>query len=877
MHRLTLFAVLWIAGAAGHSSAQTCGEGFIVGSDAGYPGVGGDVDEALWWDPDGAGPEPEWLFVGGFFAGAGTLDTGHMAAWDGVEWRPMLGALKPRVQSMVVHADTLYASGYASSYLYQWRLGSGWSLLQNSPTESIRAMGSHGGALVVSSELAFYSGAVDAPFTARIASWDGTRWHPFPEPPVPIGWLTAIQSYDGVLYAGYFYAPSGAQREAGLLRFADGEWTIVDEIRGEVDDMTVANGRLYVAGLISSSTNPMIASIAAFDGTTWDDLGEGLADRVRGVDGYRDGVVAVGDFLETSSGTPANRVAAWYDGAWHDLGANPACADRPVAMFAAAVSGERIAVGGAVTSLGGVGCLGIGLRENQAWRPLSQGLSYEVLAMQHHQDRLFLGGRFRFPTGGSGSGVASWDGSRLAPVGEPLNGDVYDFTTHGHQLVAVGAFTRAGNVVVNRIARLEFGSWHAMGAGVIGTCRAVASVGGVLYAGGDLVRAGGLTVRAIARWDGTSWSPVGTGVNGTVHTIIPFGDGFVAGGDFTEAGGVPANRVAYWDGAAWHPLGAGFANTVFDLLVFDGALHAAGKLCSSGGAPTGQVARWNGATWTPVASPVGFGNCTTNTSAATVVYDLMDDNGVLIAATGPARGSYDAEYCGVILRLIDGRWETDPFWLQSSYPIDFVANLRCVERYGPELVVGGRFLARFWNFDVDPYAFWARRSETGAPWIAQQPVSATNGVDATVSVIPASGYDASGPLQIRWYRNDAPVSDGPAGASAGGGNVSGTTTATLTIQGVQPTDAGAYTVSIANACGAVASIAVTLDHVDPLCPADLNASGSVTVADLVILARHFGTESGALRTHGDCNGDGRIDTADFVILASSFGFACDTE
>lgn len=52
----------------------------------GVPGIDGTVHAAITWDPDGAGPLPEWLVVGGSFNVAGDVVANSVAAWDGQRW-----------------------------------------------------------------------------------------------------------------------------------------------------------------------------------------------------------------------------------------------------------------------------------------------------------------------------------------------------------------------------------------------------------------------------------------------------------------------------------------------------------------------------------------------------------------------------------------------------------------------------------------------------------------------------------------------------------------------------------------------------------------------------------------------------------------------
>src|SRR5689334_8140481 len=46
------------------------------------PGVNGPVHAMTNWDPDGAGPLPPLLVVGGKFTVAGSIDANHIAAWN---------------------------------------------------------------------------------------------------------------------------------------------------------------------------------------------------------------------------------------------------------------------------------------------------------------------------------------------------------------------------------------------------------------------------------------------------------------------------------------------------------------------------------------------------------------------------------------------------------------------------------------------------------------------------------------------------------------------------------------------------------------------------------------------------------------------------
>ncbi|MEY4071017.1 MAG: hypothetical protein RL721_1631, partial [Candidatus Eisenbacteria bacterium] len=110
---------------------------------------------------------------------------------------------------------------------------------------------------------------------------------------------------------------------------------------------------------------------------------------------------------------------------------------------------------------------------------------------------------------------------------------------------------------------------------------------GNLYAGGAFSHAGGVVTNGIAKWDGHEWSALGTGMNDIVLSLAVDAAGHVyAGGWFTTAGGVAAQHVARWDGTSWAALGEG-VDAAAQALAVDGA----GRLYAAGGFTVGSRSR----------------------------------------------------------------------------------------------------------------------------------------------------------------------------------------------------------------------------------------------------------------------------------------------
>ena len=111
----------------------------------------------------------------------------------------------------------------------------------------------------------------------------------------------------------------------------------------------------------------------------------------------------------------------------------------------------------------------------------------------------------------------------------------------------------------------------------------------------------------------------------------------------------------------------------------------------------------------------------------------------------------------------------------------------------------------------------------GPPVITTQPASRTNNFDTTATFNVIAG--GTPPLSYQWRKNDVNLGDGS--------NVSGATTATLTLDGLLQSDAGNYSVVISSAEGSVTSEVATLTVLDPAITAQplsaaRNAGESVT-------------------------------------------------
>ncbi|HYW68910.1 MAG TPA: T9SS type A sorting domain-containing protein [bacterium] len=224
--------------------------------------------------------------------------------------------------------------------------------------------------------------------------------------------------------------------------------------------------------------------------------------------------------------------------------------------------------------------------------------------------------------------LVRWGAGEWEFFGGGIGGDMgtlfaADFTTFesppmsGDEVLVVGGyFPTAGGMTVNSIATWDGAAFGAMGGGVDGEIRALATYEGDVIAGGNFNNAGGVPVSNIARWDGSAWHALGSGVydevpggsgGGVWDMVVWQGDLYVVG-DFTHAGGTEVLYVARWDGSAWSDVGGGVSmigggpTGLRGADVHEGDLVIVGALDFAGGVEANNVARWDGATWSRVGS-----------------------------------------------------------------------------------------------------------------------------------------------------------------------------------------------------------------------------------------------------------------------------------
>jgi hypothetical protein len=823
----------------------------------GAPGVDGTVGATLNWDPDGPGPSPPILIVGGYFTRAGGTTANNIAAWDGNAWTALGAGVNGAVTSLAVlpsgdlvaGGSFTTAAGITVNGIARWN-GVGWSpigagMRRGAYDATVSALAVlPNGDLVAGGNFDSVGGS---PIYA-IARWDGRTWSALGAG-FQYGSVNALAVlHNGDLIAGGYFMTDRIARWNGT------SWSFLGSgitSAGQVYSLAVLpSGDLIVGGNFTGAGGVSVSNIARWNGAAWSALGAGTDLSVDALAVLPNGDLLVGGDFNHAGGAVANYIARWNGSSWSTFGTGMSY--RTVNSITVLPSGDFVA-GGGFNSAGGSIVNAISRWNGSAWVALGAGLTEIHSLTMLPGGAIVAGGSFVGQT--PAYAVAVLNGSTWNPLGTGIDNYIAALAVlPSGDLVAAGAFTIAGGVAVNHIARWSAGAWSPLGSGMNDTVTSLALLpNGDLVAGGYFTTAGGAPANDIARWDGRTWSPLGAGMaNGgptgvRALAVLPSGD-LIAGGGFTSAGGIPANNIALWNGSTWSALGTGTSYGAggdprpSSLAVLpNGDLIVGGAFGAAGGIPANHIARWNGASWSALGSGTGTG-----------AYDYPDALAVLPNGDLIVAGQFAT--AGGIPASNIVRWRGG-VWSAMGPGANSLVEALLVDPSG-DVFAGGLFT----NAGANGSAYFARWSPPASPTISAQPTPVV-----TCSGSASFSVSAPGSPTYRWQRETSPASniftalaDGPIPR---GSIISGSGSATLSIVGLTSADARRYRCAVSNACQTTPSNAAGLT----VNSADFNGDGSLgTDADIEAF---FTCLAGACcPTCGspDFDADGNVGTSDDI-------------
>jgi FlgD Ig-like domain len=804
--------VIALAPAAAFASCADWQVGPLQNSQAGN-GTDDFVHALSTWDPDGAGPLPARLVVGGQFNSIAGVPAHKLAYFDAVDeqWHgPAADGLFADVRALCAYNnDLIVGAGTSWDMIHmiagRWD-GTRWNQLggdfcitgfTNATPDWMRSLVVYNGALIGGGNFTAWGdpnqvGGCGGQYGYGLAVWDdASHWRDnIAYQPSDV---LALTQYGSLLYAG-------GQFQHYIQAWNGTSWSNLGlGANHAVQALQVWNGGIVAAGAFTTMGGQAANHVAFWNASSlsWSTFGGGLDDSVFALTVFNGDVIAGGKFI-TAGGSTVNNIARWNGSSWVPLGGG-----MNGTVWALTVYNGELIAGGEFTSVGVQPANHLARWDGAQWSAFGGGSTNGVMALTTYGGRMIAGGDFQQSTSTAQTAhdIVGWDGTVMAAYGTGMDGTVQALKSYvigkganqTFELVAGGWFTHAGGVAANYVAKWDQGllviggsAWAAMGNGFDGPVYAIerATVGTVTntYAGGNFNWSGSTFVGGIARWNVSTglWEALAA-MNGPVYALRLYGGYLYAGGAFTTAGGVSTGGFARWNGSAWSACGGFFNGTVFALEVYDGQLVIGGLYPGIGGSP--NLAQFDGSFYS-----------TLGTGGTNAVVRALNASGTRLYLGGDFTAADNVTVSHAA------------YWDGAMHDVNGGANLsvNAIAPFHGEAHVGGTFGSVRSATLASPS--WARWLETGTPWIVWAPGSQTVDwrANATFTVVPAVGYDS---LTYQWYKDGVPLADG---YSVSGGTISGATGPVLNLGHVETSEAGNYSVVVSNACGNVTGGPATL-------------------------------------------------------------------
>jgi hypothetical protein len=586
----------------------------------------GTIKAMARWDPDGAGPLPPHLVVGGAFANPTTLITNNLALFEPISqtWSLLGGAADGSVEEiallpnggLAVAGSFAQIGGVPAAGIAIWN-GNSWSGLPGA-VGNIRALAVDAAGMLIAGGTFQTIGGVAA---ENVARWNGSTWQAmgaglasapptFPFPLVvpgvhdlallPNGQVMAAGALTSVVAAwnGTTWTP---------LPAAPGTWLAASEL------LIDSNLDLIVAGATSLSPS----SVARWDGSNWSALGS-LSSWITDI-----GLLPNGDLVACGNSNGAG-VFRWNGTAWATIGAPPALAAPMYAVQAFPLTDPNgFYVGGNLPSMQGVEGVNLFRYSGASWIGESRGLSGVVNGVTSFPDGdTFAFGDFTSIGGVPISRLARWGQAwtpvassvpaAVSAVGKSASGDLLAATQNGVYRLVGGNFQLMqgspggiGRMLLRPngevLASGSTGLWRLAGANWLLVYATQGVLGFANLPNGDVLLTGEslstfpISYGRMAVWDGgstwTAFDPNWTVTSPSDVVVLDNGDVAV----------LDSSVVRRFDGSAWSQLG-NLNSSVFSLRQnAAGDLFASGYFTAEGAAPCRYIARWDGSAWRQVA------------------------------------------------------------------------------------------------------------------------------------------------------------------------------------------------------------------------------------------------------------------------------------
>jgi hypothetical protein len=313
------------------------------------------------WDPDGAGPLPAVLAIGGVFTAAGGVAANNIAVWNGSTYAPLGSGIAGEVDALAVLPDgrLVAAGGFTSAggtpvaNIAVWD-GTTWSAMGSGLNNQVWALAVNPvtGDLVAGGMFTTAGGVA----ANRVAKWNGSAWSSLGSGTANgvnniVYALSATPTGD-IIVGGNFLTAGGVFNRRSVARYgADGLWySLGAGMNAAVLSVaTLSDGSIVASGIFTFAGAGNASRIARWDGANWIPMGLGLNTQALALLPLTHGQVIAGGHFFFAGSVAANKIALWNGTDWEAMGTGM---DQYIIGLAQMPNGDVFAGGGFSTADG---------------------------------------------------------------------------------------------------------------------------------------------------------------------------------------------------------------------------------------------------------------------------------------------------------------------------------------------------------------------------------------------------------------------------------------------------------------------------------------------------------------------------------------------
>ncbi|MFA5670164.1 MAG: T9SS type A sorting domain-containing protein [Balneolaceae bacterium] len=298
--------------------------------------------------------------------------------------------------------------------------------------------------------------------------------------------------------------------------------------------------------------------------------------------------VYVGGAFTAVNGKEANSIAFWNGSEWESLGDGLNLSSSLGLVTTIFTEGNKVYVGGDFSHAGTIEVNGLAVWDTttKTWSAVGTGTNVgvngNVSAITKVGSKLYVAGNFSQAGGNTANNIAVWDGSSWSALGSGTNNTINEIAEINSEIYAVGKFTTAGGNAASRMAKWNGSTWTEFAGGADNEVFTISAIDTSIYIGGKFANIDGNAIKNIGRWDGTAWNKFTTQPNGAVRAISNTSNGLLVAGEFTEVGILDAVGVARWNGSSWNVANETLKNDLTSIAVVTTISEYEGKYILGG-------------------------------------------------------------------------------------------------------------------------------------------------------------------------------------------------------------------------------------------------------------------------------------------------------